>query len=85
MQKRFKNKPATTEHEYSVVWNQDCTRFEIRRNGMKTPSFSSHQATAIGLALKNAQREAAKSDRKIIVTAMRNGMRVTKWDSLTQP
>lgn len=74
---------ATGDHEFSVVWSQDRSRFDILRDGKRTPSFSSQQGTAIGLALKEARREAAGSGKKIIVTSIRNGKRNTEWDGIT--
>ena len=82
MNKRFKNGPAATEHEFSVVWNQDRTRFDIRRDGMLTSAYSSQQRVAIGLALQAAKQEANESGEKIIVTSLRNGMRIIEWDGV---
>ena len=69
--------------EYRVAWDQERGRFDIFRGSERTASFSRQQGTAIGLALRDAQREAAESGKKIIVTSMRNGKRVVEWDGIT--
>lgn len=69
--------------EYRVAWNQSRGRFDILRGVERTPSFSRQQATAIGLAIREAQHEAAETGQKIIVTSMRNGKRVMEWDGIT--
>ena len=71
--------------EYRVAWDQERGRFEIFRGKERTPSFSRQQGTAIGLAIRDAQREASESGEKIIVTSMRNGKRIMEWDGITPP
>ena len=71
--------------EYRVAWDQERGRFDIFRGAERTASFSRQQGTAIGLALRDAQREAAETGQKIIVTSMRNGKRVMEWDGITPP
>jgi hypothetical protein len=71
--------------EYRVAWNQERGRFDILRAEERTASFSRQQGTAVGLAIREAQREASKSGEKIIVTSMRNGKRIMEWDGITPP
>jgi hypothetical protein len=70
--------------EYRVAWDQERGRFDIFRDRERTASFSRQQATAIGLAIREAQREGAESGDKIIVTSMHNGKRIVEWDGLTE-
>lgn len=79
----LKDRRTPHEVEYRVAWDQKRARFDIFREAERTASFSRQQGTAIGLALRDAQREAAESGKKIIVTSMRNGKRVVEWDGIT--
>ncbi|MES2292013.1 MAG: hypothetical protein V4527_01810 [Pseudomonadota bacterium] len=69
--------------EYRVAWDQERGRFNVLREAERTASFSRQQGTAVGLAIREAQREAAESGKKIIVTSMRNGKRIMEWDGIT--
>jgi hypothetical protein len=69
--------------EFRVVWDQGRARFDIFRGYDRTASFSSQQATAIGLAVREAQQEAKQTGKKIIVTSVRNGKRIMEWDGIT--
>jgi hypothetical protein len=82
MVKLFKPLP---EVEYRVQWSQVRGRFDIFRGADLTQSFSRQQATAIGLALRSAEAEAAQTGQRIIVTSMRNGKRIVEWDGLVRP
>jgi hypothetical protein len=66
-----------------VAWDQERGRFEIFRGKERTASFSRQQGIAVGLAIREARREAAESGKKIIVTSMRNGKRIMEWDGIT--
>jgi hypothetical protein len=81
------NSKHTKAHavEYRVAWDQERGRFDIFRDKERTASFSRQQGTAIGFAIREAQREAAESGKKIIVTSMRNGKRNMEWDGITPP
>jgi hypothetical protein len=72
-----------TAIEYHVAWNQERGRFDVYRGSDRTTSFSRQQGTAVGLAIREAQREATETDEKIIVTSMRNGKRIMEWDGIT--
>jgi hypothetical protein len=71
---------AMFDHEFSVVWSQERTRFEICRDGERTAAFSRNQSTAIGFALREAQQEALLNGDAIIVSSMRDGRRIVEWD-----
>jgi hypothetical protein len=67
--------------EYCVAWSQARGRFNIFRNGDRTSYFSGRQAVAIGLAVQDAKREAARTGQMIVVTSMRNDRRIMEWNA----
>ena len=85
MPKGLKRKIKAHAVEYRVAWDQERSRFDIFRGADRTPSFSRQQATAIGLAIREAQQEAILTGKKIIVTSMRNGRRIMEWNGITPP
>lgn len=68
--------------EYSVVWDRTSGRFNVYRDRDPTPCFSPQKGVAVGLAIREAHREATKTGEKIIVTSMRNGQRIVEWDGI---
>lgn len=66
--------------EYRVLWNQARGRFDVYREKERIPSFSRQQGPAVGLAIREAKREALLNGHKIIVTSIRNGKRTIEWD-----
>lgn len=80
--KKFRKRPAAHDHEYSVTWDQGCARFDILRDGERTPAFATDKSTAIGLALREARQEGLLTGKTIIVTSIRNGTRIVEWDGL---
>lgn len=69
--------------EYRVVWSQARQRFDILRGAERLAAFSGRQATAIGLAIHEAQREATETGQKIIVTSTRSEKRILEWDGIS--
>ena len=66
--------------EYRVAWDQERGRFYVFRGKDRTGAFSGQQATAVGVAIQEAKREASETGLKVIVTSMRNGRRIIEWD-----
>jgi hypothetical protein len=70
------------DHEFSVIWNRERSRFDVYRDARRTPSFSYQRGTAVGIAIREAQQEAMLTGQKIIVTSTNIGKRVIEWSSL---
>jgi hypothetical protein len=70
--------------EYRVAWDQERGRFDIFRDRERTASFSRQQGTAVGLVIREAQREMSETGQKIIVTSMRSGKCIVEWDGSTE-
>ena len=66
--------------EYRVVWNEERARYDVYRGGVRMPYFSHRQGTAIGLAIREAEREANDTGRLITVTSLRGGKRILEWN-----
>jgi hypothetical protein len=62
---------------YQVLWNDERKSFDVYRNEEKTGGFARDKATAIGLAISSAQKEAA--DLKISVTSLLNRKTTVEW------
>ena len=81
----MKNHIKPHKIEYRVTWNLDRARFDIYRDKIRTTSFSYQRGAAVGLAIRQAQKEAMLSGDKIIVTSTLNGKRKMEWDGITPP
>ena len=62
---------------YQVHWNHRRYTFDVYRNGEKSGAFARDKATAIGVAIREAQQE--DPSLKISVSSIQNGKLTVDW------
>ena len=65
---------------YQVIWNAERRTFDVNRAGAPTGSFARDRATAIGLAIRLAEKD-AKQGLRVEVYSRLNGRQNTEWSS----
>jgi hypothetical protein len=65
---------------YQVIWNPERKTFDIFRAGASTGSFACDRSTAIGLAIRDAQKD-AQQGLKVVVYSRLDGDQHTEWSS----
>jgi hypothetical protein len=65
--------------DFRVTWNEATAAWDVKRNGVDIHASRRKRQSAIDLAIRKAQAEAATSQAKIIVTSLENGKAKTEW------
>ena len=68
---------AMVDIKYEIIWNDDRRTFDVYRAEAKTGAFARDKATAIGLAILDAQQE--PPDFKVAVLSSRDGKTIVEW------
>lgn len=74
-------KTRTHDHEYHVVWNSVRRRWDIERDGGFAGSFAQDKSTAIGLAVREAQRDAHQGLDVVVCVQQKDGSFLLEWSS----
>lgn len=74
-----RKKPSVIDVAYKIEWNSDRRTFDIYRDGEMTGGFARDQATAIGMATGEAQKEAPGL--KVTVSTVCNGKFNIEWSN----
>jgi hypothetical protein len=65
---------------YHVFWNSVRRTFDVHRAGAANGSFARNRETAIGLAIREAQKDAGQG-LKVAVYSTLDGRQHTEWTS----
>ena len=65
---------------YQVTWNAERRTFDVFRGGELTGGFARDRATAIGLAIRDAEQD-ARQGLKVVVYSRLDGRQNTEWSS----
>jgi hypothetical protein len=65
---------------YQVIWNAERRSFDVIRAGDPTGSFARDRTTAIGLAIRDAEKD-AKQGLKVVVYSRLDGRQNIEWSS----
>jgi hypothetical protein len=65
---------------YQVTWNAERRTFDVFRAGVVTGSFARDRTTAIGLAIRAAEKD-AEQGLMVVVYSRLNGRQNTEWSS----
>ena len=65
---------------YQVLWNAERRTFDVDRAGAPTGSFARDRATAIGLAIRDAEKD-AQQGLKVVVYSRLDGRQNIEWSS----
>jgi len=80
--KRGKSKrpaPPPPEHEYVVTWNSARRSWDVHLNGVGTGTFAYDKDTAIGLAVRRAQKDRENGIMAIVRSKRENEQTKVEW------